>query len=109
MNTLVKQCEEIIERFKLNKKLFDLGKNVEISYPSSQPHNGTTFPSGLPVSRHRLKQFQLSGEYGDVDIYIEGHDFVARSHKVILSLWSAPFTKVHNLKSKTSIDFRIVV
>ncbi|KAM7521310.1 hypothetical protein LguiB_020272 [Lonicera macranthoides] len=107
VNTLVKQCEEIIERFKLNKKLFDLGKNVEISYPSSQPHNGTTFPSGLPLSRHRLKQFQLNGDYGDVDIYIEGHDFVARSHKVILSLWSAPFAKMFTNGMSESISSEV--
>lgn len=31
--SLVKQCEDCIERFKTNKKLFDSGKNVEICYP----------------------------------------------------------------------------
>ena len=93
---LVKQCEEIIERFKLNKKLFDSGKNVEISYPSSRPRCGTAFPSGLPVNMQRLKEFQLTGKYSDVDIHIEGHGLVVRSHKIIFGLWSVPFTKVSN-------------
>lgn len=91
---LVKQCEEITERFKLNKKLFDSGKNVEISYPSSKPHCGIAFPSGLPLNMQRLKQFHITGEYSDVDIYIGGHGLVAPSHKIILSLWSVPFFKV---------------
>ncbi|KAF8410311.1 hypothetical protein HHK36_002838 [Tetracentron sinense] len=90
---LVKQCEEIIERFKLNKKLFDSGKNVDISYPSSQPHC-TVFPSELPINVRRLKQLHSTGEYSDVDIYIDGHGHVSRSHKLVLSLWSAPFTKM---------------
>ncbi|KAJ4835845.1 hypothetical protein Tsubulata_046687 [Turnera subulata] len=90
---LVKQCEETIERFKLNKKLFDSGKNVELSYPNSRPLCCTIFPSGLPVNAQMLKQLRLTGEYSDVDIHIEGYGLVAKSHKVILSLWSAPFAK----------------
>lgn len=96
--SLVKQCEEAIERFKQNKKLFDCGKNVEISYPNSQPQcGGPAFPVGLPVNVQRLQQFYISGEYADVDISIEGHGLIARSHKVILGLWSLPFMKVFML------------
>lgn len=91
---LVKQCEEITERFKLNKKLFDSGKNVDISFRSSKPQCGTAFPSGLPLSVQRLKQFHVTGEYSDVDIYVGGHGCVAPSHKIILALWSVPFFKV---------------
>ncbi|KAI3706133.1 hypothetical protein L1987_76391 [Smallanthus sonchifolius] len=94
-NALVKQCEEVIERFKLNKSLFDSGKNVEISYPNSQPHcGGPTFPLGLPVNVQKLEQFRNKGAFGDVDISIEGFGLVARSHKVILGLWSLPFMKM---------------
>jgi hypothetical protein len=106
VNTLVKQCEEVTERFKVNKKIFEWG-NVEILYPSSQPHSCTTFPSGLPLSKHKLKEFQLSGKYSDVDIYIEGHDFSARAHKVILSLWSAPFTKMFTNGMSESISSEV--
>ncbi|CAA3010178.1 BTB POZ domain-containing At2g30600 [Olea europaea subsp. europaea] len=92
--TLVKRCEETIERFKLNKKLFNSGKNVEISYQSSWLPCNTVFPYRLPIDVKRLNHFRSTGEYSDVDIYIEGHGFVARSHKIILGLWSYPFTKM---------------
>ncbi|KAJ6708628.1 hypothetical protein OIU74_009853 [Salix koriyanagi] len=91
---LVKQCEETAERFKLNKKLFDSGKSVELSYPSFQPHCCMAFPSQLPINVKRLKQLQLNGDYCDINIYIEGHGLVAQLHKVILSLWSVPFSKM---------------
>lgn len=94
---LLKQCEEIIEHFKLNKKLFDSGKNVEISYPNTWPHCCTSFPSGLPVNMPKLKQLHLTGKYSDVDIHIDGHGLVAQPHRIVLGLWSAPFTKVSNL------------
>ncbi|KAJ6336675.1 hypothetical protein OIU76_006534 [Salix suchowensis] len=91
---LVKQCEETAERFKLNKKLFDSGKSMELSYPSFQPHCCMAFPSQLPINVKRLKQLQLNGDYSDINIYIEGHGLVAQLHKVILSLWSVPFSKM---------------
>lgn len=93
---LVKQCEETMERFKLNKKLFDSGKNVELAYPSSRPHC-TVFPFGLPINSQRLKQLASNCEYADVNIYVESHGLVAQSHKIILSLWSVPFAKVSQL------------
>ncbi|KVI07377.1 BTB/Kelch-associated [Cynara cardunculus var. scolymus] len=94
VTSLVKQCAEVIERFKLNKKLFDSGKNVEISYPSSQPHcGGASFPLGLPVNVQRLEQFHITGAFSDVDVSIEGHGHISQSHKVILGLWSLPFMK----------------
>ncbi|GER49721.1 BTB/POZ domain-containing protein [Striga asiatica] len=94
VNTLVRQCEEMIERFKLNKKLFDSGKCVEISYPSARLNCSAVFLNRLPIDVKRLNSFRLTSEYSDVDIYIEGHGLVAQSHRIILSLWSAPFTKM---------------
>ncbi|KAL3505492.1 hypothetical protein ACH5RR_035333 [Cinchona calisaya] len=91
--SLTKQCEQIIERFKFNKKLFDSGKCVELSHPSTQ-HCGAAFPSGLRINVQKLKQIHLEGEYCDVDICIEGHGLIARAHKIVLSLWSIPFTKM---------------
>uniref|UniRef100_A0A5B7AZC0 BTB domain-containing protein n=1 Tax=Davidia involucrata TaxID=16924 RepID=A0A5B7AZC0_DAVIN len=105
--SLVKQCEEIIERFKLNKRLFDSGKNVEISFPSSRPHCGAAFPSGLPVNMQRLKQLGLTSEYSDLDIYIEGHGLIARSHKIILGLWSVPFAKMFTNGMSESISSKV--
>nr|DAD41803.1 TPA_asm: hypothetical protein HUJ06_016126 [Nelumbo nucifera] len=92
--SLFKQCEEMIERFKLNKKLFDSGKKVEISHPSSRPQHCTVFPSELPINVQKLKQVFSTGKYSDVDIYIDRHGLVACSHKLILSLWSTPFMKM---------------
>ncbi|KDP36794.1 hypothetical protein JCGZ_08085 [Jatropha curcas] len=94
VTSLAKQCEETVERFKLNKKLFDSGKNVELSHPNSRPHCCTTFPFGLPINVQKLKNLHSAGEYSDLNIYIEGHGLVAQPHKVILSLWSVPFSKM---------------
>lgn len=91
---LLKQCEEIIDRIELDKKVFDLDKNVEISYPNTWPHCRTSFPYGLPVNMERLKQLHLTGKHSDVDIYIEDHGLVAQPHRIVLGLWSAPFAKV---------------
>ncbi|WOG97717.1 hypothetical protein DCAR_0417058 [Daucus carota subsp. sativus] len=94
VNSLAKKCDEFIERFKINKRLFDSANSVEILYPSSRPHCGVSFPSGVPLDLNKLKSYYISGEYSDVEIHIEGHDLFFRSHKVLLSLWSVPFTKM---------------
>lgn len=83
-----------MDRFKQNKKLFDSGKNVELAYPTTPTYCCRAFPFGLPVDVQRLKQLHLTGEYSDVNIYIEGDGLVSQPHKIILSLWSVPFTKV---------------
>ncbi|KAH9615065.1 hypothetical protein KSS87_017108, partial [Heliosperma pusillum] len=90
---LAKQCEECIERFKLNKRLFDSGQNVEICYLNWQSFHSTMFPCGLPISSGRLKQYFSSADYSDVQIRLEDYGFVFHSHKIIISLWSVPFMK----------------
>lgn len=93
---LVKQCEETMEQLKLNKESCDSGKSVELSYPlpSSSLHYCRAFPFGIPVDKQRLKQLHPTGEYSDVNIYIEGGGLVSQPHKIILSLWSVPFAKM---------------
>ncbi|XVF74114.1 hypothetical protein PTKIN_Ptkin13bG0034200 [Pterospermum kingtungense] len=91
---LVKQCEEAMERLKVNKKVFDLGRNVELSYVSSQPHCGGMLSSGLHLNMQRLQKLHSTGEYSDISIYIESQGLIARAHKVILSLHSVPFAKM---------------
>ncbi|KAJ6306208.1 hypothetical protein OIU78_021515 [Salix suchowensis] len=58
------------------------------------PHCFTAFPSQLPINVQRLKQLRMTGDFSDINIYIEGHGLVAQTHKVILSLWSVPFSKM---------------
>ncbi|XP_002510674.2 BTB/POZ domain-containing protein At2g30600 isoform X1 [Ricinus communis] len=91
---LAKLCEETVDRFKLNKKLFTSGKKVELSFPNLWPHSYMTFPFGLPVNVQKLKKLHSDGEYSDVNIYVESYGLVARCHKVILSMWSVPFAKM---------------
>ncbi|KAF6162645.1 hypothetical protein GIB67_013259 [Kingdonia uniflora] len=64
--SLVKQCEEILEFFKRNKKLFESGNKEEILHPCSLPQRCVVFPFELPIN----------------------------AHKLILSLWSIPFMKM---------------
>ncbi|KAF2324780.1 hypothetical protein GH714_016759 [Hevea brasiliensis] len=103
---LAKQCEETVERFQLNKKLFDSGRNVELSYPNSWPHCSATFPFGLPINVLKLKKLHSAAQYSDVNIYIEGHGLVAQPHRVILSLWSIPFAKMftNGMRESSSLE-----
>ncbi|XP_047325319.1 BTB/POZ domain-containing protein At2g30600 [Impatiens glandulifera] len=107
--SLVKQCEEIMERFILNKSLFESGKNVEISHPSSRPRCGSFFPAGLPLNMHMLQQFFITGEYSDVDIYVDGHGLIGRLHKIILALGSIPFSKMLTNGMSESISSKVVL
>ncbi|KAL3845875.1 hypothetical protein ACJIZ3_003278 [Penstemon smallii] len=107
VNTLAKQCEEMMGRFKLNKKLFDSGKSVEISYPCSRFHSCTLFLNRLPIDVKKLHNFQTSGQYSDVDIYIEGHDRVTQSHRIILGLWSLPFRKMFTNGMTESVSSKV--
>ncbi|KAL7127865.1 hypothetical protein ABFS83_14G279000 [Erythranthe nasuta] len=107
VNTLAKQCEEMMERFKLNKKLFDSGKSVEISYPSARLNCCTVFLNKLPIDVKRLNSFRLTGDYSDVDIYIEGHGEIAKSHRIILGIWSSPFTKMFTNGMTESIASKV--
>ncbi|RWW23319.1 hypothetical protein GW17_00012438 [Ensete ventricosum] len=77
-----------------NKKLFDSGKKVEIINPSSQVRQFGIFPCEVPLDIGKLKHFLATGEHSDIKIHIGDHGLVVQSHKLILSLWSAPFAKV---------------
>lgn len=109
MIVLVNQCDDMMGQLKLNKKLLDSGNRVELSYPRTQPHCTTVFPSGLPLNVQRLKQLQCTGEFSDVSIYIQGHGFVAHVHKIILSLWSMPFERVSNRYCISSNAIRLLL
>ncbi|XP_042063988.1 BTB/POZ domain-containing protein At2g30600-like isoform X1 [Salvia splendens] len=107
VSALAKQCDELMERFKLNKKLFDSGKSVEISYPSSRLSCPAVFLNKIPIDIKRLNSFLSTSEYSDVEIYVEGHGLVARSHRIILGLWSAPFTKMFTNGMNESVSSKI--
>ncbi|CAN4094082.1 unnamed protein product [Withania somnifera] len=101
--SLVKQCEEIFERIRSNKKLVYSAQFVGISYPS-WPQCSKTFPYGLPIDKERLERFLSTGEYSDLDIYVGVQDIVLRSHKVILGSWSTPFTKMFTNGMRESVS-----
>ncbi|GAB2215913.1 hypothetical protein Droror1_Dr00023676 [Drosera rotundifolia] len=104
---LVKQCEEIIERCKNNKKIFTEGKNVELSHSNFVSLCATAFPLGFPISAQRLKQHYSDCVFSDVDIYIEGHGHIGSSHKIIMSIWSVPFMKMFTNGMSESISSKI--
>uniref|UniRef100_A0A1D1Y745 BTB/POZ domain-containing protein At2g30600 n=1 Tax=Anthurium amnicola TaxID=1678845 RepID=A0A1D1Y745_9ARAE len=91
---LTKHCEEIIDRFKINKKLFDSGKKVELVYFGPRVQQCGIFPSELPLDIQKLRHFLITCDHTDVSIHINGHGLIARAHKLILSVWSAPFAKM---------------
>ncbi|XP_049362808.1 BTB/POZ domain-containing protein At2g30600 [Solanum verrucosum] len=101
--SLVRQCEEILERIMSNKQLVDSTQLVDIFYPSWLQCS-KTFPYGLPIDRERLERFLSTGEYSDLDLYVGVHDIVLRSHKVILGSWSTPFTKMFTNGMRESVS-----
>ncbi|KAG0459264.1 hypothetical protein HPP92_022392 [Vanilla planifolia] len=110
--SLIKLCEGISDRFKTNKKLFDCGKKVEILNASYDVQQCGIFPCAVPAAIRKLKHFLATGEHSDVNIYVEGHGLIARSHKLILSIWSSPFEKMFTngmVESKSaSVTFKDV-
>ncbi|XP_027939372.1 BTB/POZ domain-containing protein At2g30600 isoform X2 [Vigna unguiculata] len=104
---LVKQCEETMERLKLDKKLLDTGKNVELTYPSIRPHC-STLPS-LPINIHQLRQLKLTGQFSDVSIYIESYGLIAQAHKIVLSLWSIPFARMFTNGMSESVSSEVTL
>lgn len=110
--SLIKRCNEISDRFKTKRKLFDSGMKVEILSSSCEVQQSGLFPLEEPAVVGKLKQFLANGEHSDVNIYVEGHGLLARSHKLILSMWSTPFAKMFTggmVESKSAdVTFRDV-
>ncbi|KAK8956097.1 BTB/POZ domain-containing protein [Platanthera guangdongensis] len=103
--SLIKECNEISNHFKTNKKLLGSGKKVEILSSSFEVQQWGIFPHEMPAVIGKLKQFLATGEHSDLNIYVEGHGLIARPHKLILSIWSAPFAKMFTggmIESKSS-------
>lgn len=99
---LVKRCEEIIDYLKMDNKLSEYSKNVEVSSIGSQARQFEYFPFKAPVSVQKIKQFLANGEHSDINIYVSGQGLVAQAHKLILSLWSMPFAKMFTNGMKES-------
>jgi hypothetical protein len=93
---LVKRCEEMIYCLtKMGNKLSASSNNLQVSSSGSQAHQVDYLPFKAPVCVKKIKQFLASGEHSDINIIVSGHGLVAQAHKLILSLWSMPFAKVH--------------
>ncbi|PKU59660.1 BTB/POZ domain-containing protein [Dendrobium catenatum] len=110
--SLIKRCNEISDCFKTARKLFDSGMKVEIFSSTCEVQQSGLFPLEEPAVVGNLKQFLANGEHSDVNIYVEGHGLVARSHKLILSMWSTPYAKMFTggmVESKSAdVTFRDV-
>ncbi|KAJ3693942.1 hypothetical protein LUZ60_009422 [Juncus effusus] len=93
VSSLIKQLEEITNRYERDSST---GTELEItnSGPHSNQFGGLGFPFEAPIDSEKLKGYLSTGESSDVNIYIEGYGLVARSHKLILSLWSPFFAKM---------------
>ena len=80
---------------KMDNDLSVSSRNLEVSSSGSKAHQVDYFPFKAPVSVQKIKQFLASGEHSDINIFVSGQGFVAKAHKLVLSLWSMPFAKVH--------------
>uniref|UniRef100_A0A0C9RL84 TSA: Wollemia nobilis Ref_Wollemi_Transcript_12672_3093 transcribed RNA sequence n=1 Tax=Wollemia nobilis TaxID=56998 RepID=A0A0C9RL84_9CONI len=90
VESLVAQCEQMKDTsFREDHKL-----EILDSSPLKLLQKRPALSSDLPIDLQKLKHLLETGDYSDVDIYIEGHGLVARAHKLMLSVWSAPFAKM---------------
>ncbi|KAL6861699.1 hypothetical protein ACP4OV_017399 [Aristida adscensionis] len=103
---LVKCCEEIIDRLKMDNKPSESGINLKVSSSGFQTHQFHSLPFKTPVDVQKIGQFFSSGEHSDVNIYVNGHGLVAKGHKLILSLWSVPLEKMftNGMKESSTSD-----
>lgn len=93
---LIKRCEEMLDCLtKMDNNISASSKKLEVSCSGSQAHQVDYFPFKAPVSVQKIKQFLASGEHSDINIFVSGQGLVAQAHKLVLSLWSMPFAKVH--------------
>ncbi|CAD6338097.1 unnamed protein product [Miscanthus lutarioriparius] len=91
---LVKCCKEIIDCLEVDKKPSDSGKILKVSKSGLQDHKFDSSPLKAPLNVQKVGEFLANGEHSDINIYVNGHGLVAKGHKLILSLWSAPLAKM---------------
>ncbi|VAH68984.1 unnamed protein product [Triticum turgidum subsp. durum] len=100
---LVKRCEEMLDCFtKMDNDLSVSSRKLEVSSSGSKAHQVDYFPFKAPVSVQKIKQFLASGEHSDINFFVSGQGFVAKAHKLVLSLWSMPFAKMFTNGMKES-------
>ena len=94
VQSLVVQCEQMKDalREKLLRKdhKLELFHSIHITFLRNCPD----FSFDMPIDVKKLEKLLEIGEYSDIDIYIEGHGLVVQAQKLVLSVWSAPFSKV---------------
>eukprot|EP01018_Ginkgo_biloba_P004223 Gb_09011 [translate_table: standard] len=93
VESLVVQCEQMKDAFKDTS--FDGDHKLELMHtnPVHFLRHRPAFSSDIPIDVQKLEHLLQTGEYSDVDVYIEDYGLVARVHKLVLSVWSAPFAK----------------
>lgn len=94
VESLVVQCEQMKDALKDTSLRKDHKLELLHSSPVTFLRNCPAFSSDMPIDVQKLKKLLETGEYSDVDIYIEGHGLVVQTHKLVLSVWSAPFAKM---------------
>jgi hypothetical protein len=101
----VKCCKEIINCLEVDKKPSDSGKILEVSKSGLQDHKFDSSPLKAPLNVQKVGEFLANGEHSDINIYVNGHGLVAKGHKLILSLWSAPLSKVHTFSFMNPVSY----
>eukprot|EP00249_Psilotum_nudum_P017129 c26176_g2_i2 orf=223-2589(-) len=100
LDNLTTQCEQLLSAFceGMTGDCFDEinEHNVEVVYrtPVEFCEHRPALSVDIPVNASKLRAFLDSGEYTDVEIFLDNHGFVTRAHKLVLSAWSAPFAKM---------------
>lgn len=91
----MKSCKEIIDCLEVDRKPSQSGKILKVLSSGLQDHKFDSSPLKAPLNVQKVGEFLSNGEHSDINIYVNGHGLVAKGHKLILSLWSAPLAKVH--------------
>ncbi|KAH9297739.1 hypothetical protein KI387_029421 [Taxus chinensis] len=94
VDSLAVQCKEMKDALKDTSFREDHNLEILHSPPVKFLRNHSAFSSDIPIDVQKLKHLLQTGDYSDVDIYIEDHGLVTQAHKLVLSVWSAPFAKM---------------
>ena len=100
LQCLASQCEQLklalVTGVDYDLKMPEQEPKMELMYqcPLASQEDQGTCPLNVPVNTAKLQHLLESGAFSDVQVMIADYGKVAESHRLVLSAWSEPFSKV---------------
>jgi hypothetical protein len=100
LQCLASQCEQLklalVTGVDYDLRMSEQEPKMELMYqcPLASQEDQGTCPLNVPVNTAKLQHLLESGAFSDVQVMIADYGKVAESHRLVLSAWSEPFSKV---------------